>query len=282
MQHVSSVAHDAACLLVAAAVAAGCDRGTAVTSIAVDATQQPCMDLRHDEDGDGVGDSCDVCPTVADPAQRDTGEMDSLQFADGVGDACDPRPGRAGDLRVALHTFVADASGLRNTGFTVEGDAARAVGPARLEGVKRHDGAGLVAEVRLTGFAGEVTLLLDGIAGSPTTGAGCTLARDRDADGFDELEIFERGGAARQVALGRTLGDDVTLTAFRTEPGTGEATILCRVREPADREAREERVDLSGELSMGTYLVEVTAATVASSLVVYTTPRPRTQDPSEP
>lgn len=48
---------------------------------------------QHDHDGDGRGDVCDVCPHLVDAG----GDADG----DGVGDACDPRPTEAGD-RIAL------------------------------------------------------------------------------------------------------------------------------------------------------------------------------------
>ncbi|MDQ3366932.1 MAG: hypothetical protein M3680_16035 [Myxococcota bacterium] len=44
-----------------------------------------CATMVHDEDADGIDDSCDVCPHVADPQQLD-GDGDT------VGDACDPEP----------------------------------------------------------------------------------------------------------------------------------------------------------------------------------------------
>jgi hypothetical protein len=54
----------------------------------------------HDEDGDGYGDACDNCPTVANTDQLNVGEMPAAP--DALGDVCDPRPSVVGDkiLRV--------------------------------------------------------------------------------------------------------------------------------------------------------------------------------------
>jgi hypothetical protein len=51
----------------------------------------------HDEDGDGVVDECDNCPSLANANQANLGEVNNGVGADGVGDACDPRPNAAGD-----------------------------------------------------------------------------------------------------------------------------------------------------------------------------------------
>src|SRR5437588_5361837 len=45
---------------------------------------------QHDEDGDQVGDACDPCPQVASAPSTDTD-------GDGIPDACDPHPGTSGD-----------------------------------------------------------------------------------------------------------------------------------------------------------------------------------------
>jgi len=48
----------------------------------------PGADNEFDEDGDGVVDLCDNCPSVANPDQANR----DLDFGDQVGDACDPDP----------------------------------------------------------------------------------------------------------------------------------------------------------------------------------------------
>ncbi len=75
----------------------------------------------EDTDGDGIADTEDVCPQLADPDQRDfdadgVGDLcdrcphvassnDPDGDGDGVGDACDPRPSAGGDLRVSWNGF---------------------------------------------------------------------------------------------------------------------------------------------------------------------------------
>jgi len=65
----------------------------------------------HDEDGDGIADAFDDCPSVADPMQVDSD-------ADGVGDACDPNPSVAGEHIVFFDPFVGPRSEWTFTGAT--------------------------------------------------------------------------------------------------------------------------------------------------------------------
>jgi hypothetical protein len=67
---------------------AGCDRVFAfdeVHTATADARRDAnlCGGIDHDEDGDGIADSCDDCPADANPDQLD-------DDGDGVGDICDP------------------------------------------------------------------------------------------------------------------------------------------------------------------------------------------------
>jgi hypothetical protein len=65
----------------------------------------------HDEDGDGVGDACDNCPTIPNADQANDGELDAGDAADVVGDACDPRPAIGGDYLGWIDVFTSDTTG---------------------------------------------------------------------------------------------------------------------------------------------------------------------------
>jgi hypothetical protein len=65
----------------------------------------------HDEDGDGVLDGCDNCPSVVNADQADDREVAVGLAADGVGDACDPRPLLAGDAIVLFDSFASGQIG---------------------------------------------------------------------------------------------------------------------------------------------------------------------------
>lgn len=107
-----------------------------------------------DEDGDGIPDGCDNCPTVANPSQADTTELAAGLPADGVGDACDPRP--AAEDRIALFDgFDAMPVGWTISANTIaSGGKLQVVGPAgqTIGGVAyapRVSSAG-IAETRFT------------------------------------------------------------------------------------------------------------------------------------
>jgi hypothetical protein len=64
-----------------------------------------------DEDGDGVADADDNCPTVANPTQEDDDETGAGGTADGVGDDCDPRPMGDGDSIAFFDGFARGSLG---------------------------------------------------------------------------------------------------------------------------------------------------------------------------
>jgi hypothetical protein len=69
---------------------------------------------QHDEDGDGIGNVCDNCPATPNPTQAN-GD------GDGVGDACDPEPSAADHIALFEGFDGPVATWTLDTGITVSG-----------------------------------------------------------------------------------------------------------------------------------------------------------------
>lgn len=78
-------------------------------------TSKVCTPVGHDEDDDGIDDTCDVCPHLADAEQQDTD-------GDLVGDACDPQPAISRQRIVLFEPFKDLTGWMRSSNEVATGD----------------------------------------------------------------------------------------------------------------------------------------------------------------
>lgn len=235
---------------------------------------------QHDEDRDGAGDACDVCPTVSD----DQGDFGEPGVPDHVGDACDPRPSREGDLLARLDTFELDTSAdWIGSGWAIGGDVARTVADARWESPIKLQGDGLLAQIHvsllvwLTGGFVEVAVNGDGIR----EGATCVI-RHQVGSEIDELIATEVGGATMTLMI-PAVESPFTLMAWRTIGRDRSSRLRCILGE-----IRLE-LPLLDKIPAGTHAFASSGAlTDIDSIAVYTFPvnpcleRPPTDGPNTP
>ena len=136
---------------------------------------------QHDEDGDKHGDACDPCPVHANTVETDSD-------GDGVGDACDPHPDVPGDAIYLFESFKAGLPMAAPWGsFGTWSGGGDAVAATALGGhstlfvpmpTTGKETMWTAVTVTATSAAGNLTIdagLLDEKAATTVTGVGCDL-----------------------------------------------------------------------------------------------------------
>ena len=217
-----------------------CEQVVADASSARDTSSDAlaCAPGGHDEDGDGIVDGCDNCPTVANPTQSDTTESTG---PDGVGDACDPHPATRDHIQIFESFATAPFDWRYASVATTGGDALLVTG----------------AGARNTALAPLSLAIAEGVVVTRATVANVRagsfhsvelLAQYREQTGLDGYRCTTLGGGVDSRHTGiQTFGtplDVVFSTIFKADLSVGEAvelrfafgptSLTCSTTNPSD------------------------------------------------
>jgi hypothetical protein len=193
------------------------DTMSTIDAVSVDAP------LGHDEDGDGIADTGDVCPNVYDPAQTDTD-------GDGVGDICDPHPHENTDRIVYFEPFANidrwTTVGV-NAQWTLEADTWRQASASTVDEIAVFDTAVVDPTIIAT---------MSEIAGATSPDAGVFIAPAfpilprppsvicYDMEAVTQLDFYENRNnenVGNPVAMQPGGADPVTIVAAAHSEGGG-------------------------------------------------------------
>ena len=169
----------------------------------------------HDEDGDGIGDTCDVCPHIADPDQADSD-------GDGVGDACDPHPAEPRDRIAFFDPFVAPDPNWTTFGepFSYANDAL----------IFDATGAGYSTLLRPTAIANDTFQFGAHFDGASSGDRQVTLIGQSAGNPYYYCELYDSGQPITKFAITYTLDNNgfmsPAMTTAKAPLGNGDFVLV--------------------------------------------------------
>jgi hypothetical protein len=210
---------------------------------AIDAPPHPCTGVAviHDEDLDGLDDTCDRCPSISDPIDPD-------RDGDGVGDGCDPNPDDPCEQRVKFDGFGVEPMDVvfTDTSWVHDPDAgdlhqmqANATSAtAHFPGTLELTDIRFRASVTMLAFAGasligEFTLTqgLAALNGRSTRGYSCILKKDLTGGPQFRVQLSEEKqiGVPTLITSGDFTGEPLSTLEFELVNGA-DGALSCRVK----------------------------------------------------
>ena len=232
-------------------ITAGSNSSPDAPVIFLDAAADAANCGMHDEDGDGVFDKCDTCPTIS---NANDGDADG----DGVGDMCDPDQGPPNTID-AFYSFQTGL-GVNGTGDTYPNDNLHLTDAGNVVTVRQFRTPEVIVASIVTLNAGVGAEIVMNAGGSPTVTCEISAACGSSPTC---LILSSSTGVSSVAALAFTPAEISSLSLYRV----GMSGVNCSVN---DRRA-EDSTTLGATMPSGKLeLASLGGATTFANLIVYT------------